>query len=477
MPDLIAQGPEPHQRWRRKLQEGQTHLLGREAGWSVPWDDWISRRHVSLVWHDGRLTVTRLEGTRNPIFFRGREQDRCCVLPGEHFVIGSTSFHVVEQQLNVSLEEQRPVTEQTFSAAALSRLRFRDAQGRIAMLSRLPDIIAGSGNDAEMLVRLVSLLLSGIPSAQFVAVVRSRRVTAGPQVDVLSWDSRGPDHMHFAASARLIVEAVQNKQSIVHLWRDDSDRTGAEFTQWDDVDWAFCTPISSEATPGWAIYVAGRATADGTFDPRDPAQLQDDLKFAELAATTFGRLRELRRLERQQASFSQFISPALLEQLGDRDLEEALAPREAEVSVLFCDLRGFSRESEQSASDLMGLLQRVSQALGVMTRQHPRARRRGGRFPRRRGDGLLGMAASAGRIPSLRACRAALAVRAEFAAASEDEDHPLADFRVGIGIATGPAVAGKIGTVDQVKVTVFGPVVNLASRLENYDQDCSALRS
>ena len=33
-------------------------------------------------------------------------------------------------------------------------------------------------------------------------------------------------------------------------------------------------------------------------------------------------------------------------------------------------------------------------------------------------------------------------------------------------MATGRAVAGKIGTVDQVKVTVFGPVVNLASRLE-----------
>lgn len=40
------------------------------------------------------------------------------------------------------------------------------------------------------------------------------------------------------------------------------------------------------------------------------------------------------------------------------------------------------------------------------------------------------------------------------------------DFRAGLGIASGPAVAGRIGTRDQVKVTVFGPVVNLASRLE-----------
>jgi adenylate cyclase len=66
----------------------------------------------------------------------------------------------------------------------------------------------------------------------------------------------------------------------------------------------------------------------------------------------------------------------------------------------------------------------------------------------------------------LRVCEAALAIRAEFAAASRQEHEPLADFRMGLGIATGRAVAGKIGTVDQVKFTVFGPVVNLASRLE-----------
>ena len=66
----------------------------------------------------------------------------------------------------------------------------------------------------------------------------------------------------------------------------------------------------------------------------------------------------------------------------------------------------------------------------------------------------------------MRTCRAALGIRAEFEAAARDCQSSLAGFHVGIGIATGNAVAGKIGTVDQVKVTVFGPVVNLASRLE-----------
>ena len=140
--------------------------------------------------------------------------------------------------------------------------------------------------------------------------------------------------------------------------------------------------------------------------------------------------------------------------------------------MLFCDLRGFSRTSERSADDLLGLLDRVSLALGRHHATDLRAGRRAGRFSRRRGDGILGLADRAARR-RLRACRAAW----RFAASShrrQRPDDPLADFRVGIGIATGKAVAGKIGTVDQVKVTVFGPVVNLAARLEGMTKTLQA---
>ncbi len=65
-----------------------------------------------------------------------------------------------------------------------------------------------------------------------------------------------------------------------------------------------------------------------------------------------------------------------------------------------------------------------------------------------------------------RAALAALGIRSEFGAAAQREGHALSDFRIGLGLATGRAVAGKIGTADQVTVTVFGPVVNLAARLE-----------
>ena len=58
MPDLIAQGIEAQQRWRRTLPEGEPIVLGRLGGvWAVPWDHQVSRRHASLLWNGGRLEV------------------------------------------------------------------------------------------------------------------------------------------------------------------------------------------------------------------------------------------------------------------------------------------------------------------------------------------------------------------------------------------------------------------------------------
>jgi adenylate cyclase len=159
--------------------------------------------------------------------------------------------------------------------------------------------------------------------------------------------------------------------------------------------------------------------------------------------------------------------------LALRDPDQVLAPREAKVSVLFCDLRGFSRQSEESGNQLLDLLRRVSDALGVMT--HHILDRNGvvGDF---HGDAAMGFwgwpLEQADAVTH--ATSAALAIRHEFEQSAAISSHPLAGFRAGIGIATGKAVAGRIGTVDQVKVTVFGPVVNLASRLESMTKQLHA---
>ncbi len=469
MPDLIAQGADPRHRWRRTLIPHIPIVLGRTGGgWDVPWDAQISRRHAQLLWNGDYLQVTRLEQARNPLFFRGRQQHAFPVRTGEHFVCGGTTFSISDERVNVTIDSPPATNEQAFSPAYLQSVSYRNADQRIEVLSRLPEVISGATNDEELFVRLISLLLTGIVRATAAAIVAVRKDPSGEAaIDVLHWDRRSDDGGPFSPSGRLICNAVECGKSVVSVWNRTRPRNTATFVDQEDVDWAFCTPILGEACPGWAVYMTGRFDSAGRHAApnRGPEELQDELKFAELAATVLHNLREVRLLEHRQSSLRPFFSPVVLEALAGQDPNQVLSPREAEVTVLFCDLRGFSRRSEQDAGDLLGLLNRVSRALGVMTHC---ILEQGGVVGDFHGDAAMGFWGWPIEQPDSveRACRAALQIRDAFDEAAQRDDHPLTDFRVGIGVATGPAVAGKIGTVDQVKVTVFGPVVNLASRLE-----------
>jgi len=473
MADLIAQSEKAQQRWRRRLPEGEQLVLGRLGGpWAVPWDRHVSRRHARLCYSDSRLEVARLPDATNPLYFNGKESARFSLRPGEHFVIGETTFTLADQRVNVSGDTPQPVEQQSFSHQYLKQVQFRNPDHRLEVLSRLPQVIAGAAGESELCVRLVSMLLAGAPRTDAAAVVavEEQIEAAGrrrPPVSVLHWDQRTLAGGDFRPSERLIMEAVGQGQSVLHVWQGSETAGGEKFTASGNYDWAFCTPVPGGSCLDWAFYVAGRFNVELPNLPpsSEASDLREEMKFTELVAAMLGSLRQMRLLERQHANLSQFFSPLVLESLSAEDPEVVLAPRETEVSVLFCDLRGSSLQTERHADDLLGLLRRVSKALGVMTRQ---ILDQGGVVGDFQGDAAMGFwgwpLGDEGAVQ--RTCRAALAIRAEFEAAARDPQSPLAGFHAGIGVATGKAVAGKIGTVDQVKVTVFGPVVNLASRLE-----------
>ena len=369
MAELIAQGMQDQQRWRRSLPEDRMVLLGRTAGeWSVPWDEEISRRHAQLTWSGGRLHVCRVPNARNPIFVGGEAIEEADLRPGESFVSGETMFTVTDDKPEVESNTPTPLAEQSFRVQDLQQVTYRDADRRLDILNRLPELIAGATSDAELFIRLGNMLLAGIPHAEVVAVVSSEP-GAAQQIEVLYWDRRTPFGGNFRPSQRLILRAIGRKESVLHV-RGAGGDLGASVTVGDAFDWAFCTPVRGESTSSWGLYVSGRFSAhspdkSGSANGED---LRAEVKFTELVAALLRSLREVRLLQCRQAVLGQFFSPTVLGALANEDVTSLLAPREALVSVLFCDLRGFSGESERSQTNLLGLLERVSKALGVMTR-------------------------------------------------------------------------------------------------------------
>src|SRR5262249_15225984 len=139
---------------------------------------------------------------------------------------------------------------------------------------------------------------------------------------------------------------------------------------------------------------------------------------------------------------------------------------ETPVTVLFCDLRGSCKIAEEGQHEMLGLWDRVSEALGIMTSSIIDHDGVIGDF---QGDAAMGFWGwpLAGDDQVEQAARAALRILRRFGRAAVEDDSALKGFACGIGIAHGPAIAGRLGTAEQFKVGVFGPVVNLASRLES----------
>lgn len=464
--ELVAQGQESSQRWRKSLEPGQRYVVGRDplASLLVPWDSQISRSHVQVDVHLDHLQLTRDESARNPLFFAGESVASCRVEFGQHFVVGATSFHLAPSDSELGAIPP-PFEEVAFKSQELRKIRYQDPENRIEVLTHLPEVISGARNDNELHYRLVNLLLKGVVHAEAAAIVITSNTE---EVQMLHWDRRRETAGPFRPSRRLVREALERRRSsVLHIWEKDSAQPNDQ-TLMQEFDWAFCTPVPGLALEPAGLYVAGRMGK--TFVPgttlSDALQLEADIKFTELVAEIIGAVVRAKRLERQKAGLRQFFAPPILAALGDELDTTLLEPSECDVTVMFCDLRGFSQRVETEAGDLIGLLERVSRALGVMTHH---ILENGGVTGDFQGDATLGFWGWPFPSPdaAVNACRAALGIRAAFAKAAMTKNHPLADFAMGIGIAHGRAVAGKIGTSEQVKVTVFGPVVNLASRLES----------
>lgn len=475
MMELIVTGPEPTQQWRRELPPGDVIRLGRAPrnGWAVPWDLLISREHCEVQLGGSQLTIKRLDAARNPIYFEEVDTREFVIAAGQGFRIGQTLFQFVSADISDGASGSH-VEEHSFGPDQLRQFQFHNAEKRLEVLTRLPSAISGARNDEQLAQRVISVMLDAMPHARAAACVQ---YAPNPQPEdkplMMRWDSRDEDIGRFSPSRRLLTTAINRGEGVLHIWQ-DTEESNPAFTVSGSLDWAFCLPLKGDACRGWALYVTGQFGSPGATSVTE-SDLKGDLRFSELIADFIGSIRTVKALQTEQAGLAQFFSPAVIEAIrtSDSDIDAVLKPRETEITVLFCDVRGFSKKSEAAKDNLQELLNRVGDALGVMTAgilQYD------GVIADFQGDAALGFWGWPSAPPEgpVAACRAAIYVQQEFFKAIEHPESPLSGFQVGIGVATGNAIAGKIGTQEQIKVGAFGPPVNIGARLESMTKQLRA---
>lgn len=481
--ELHIRGPEPRQRLQLTISSGEVVRIGRSlrSGCPIPWDLQISREHADLYADTWKLTLNCLPHAPNPIRFKGRSLRKAVLTPGDVFEIGTTVFQVrvprddkQPEAESVKLDSApgrflgaasaEPMSEFKYSAEDLQSFPFSHAAEQLEILAQLPDLISESHGDDELAGLLVKLLLKAMPQAVGVAVVRFDTADlddAEQQADppLLRFETRNDYYGQFRPSKRLMHEALVSLQSVMHIWGSQD----ISYTVTPGLDWAFASPLRGESCRGWCLYVSGDPGEGGS---RLRERLTGDLRFTELVAQFISSVRQVRLLQEQKTQLSRFFSPTVIQGLQGHSWEDVLKPLERDITVLFCDLRGFSQRSELLQNDLLRLLNSVSVSLGVMANG---VLERDGAIADFQGDSVLGFWGWPVPVDDgpVLACRAALEILAGFRRESETDNSQLLEgFSVGIGIAHGRALAGRIGTEQQSKIGVFGPVVNQGSRLE-----------
>jgi adenylate cyclase len=473
MMELIVTGPEATQEWRRELPDGEVIRLGRapRSGWAVPWDLLISREHCELRLTGKQLSVKRLEAARNPVYFNEVDTKEFLIGAGQGFRIGQTMFQLVSVDFSDG-QSGSHIEEHSFGPDQLRQFKFHDAEHRLEVLTRLPEAIRRSKSDPELATAAVKVLLRAMPHARAAACVQlvPGALLEEPPI-MMRWDSREEDIGRFSPSRRLLASAIERGEGVLHIWQ-DTEESNPAFTVTGNLDWAFCMPLKGDACKGWALYVTGQFGSPGATSVAE-SDLKGDLRFTELVSDLISSIRQVKSLQQQQAGLAQFFSPAVIEAIRESNSDAVLAPKEADITVLFCDVRGFSRKSEQARDNLRELLDRVSHALGVMTAG---ILKYDGVIADFQGDAALGFWGWPNEPEEgpIAACRAALFIQQEFQRATDKPSSPLYGFNVGIGVAHGRAIAGKIGTQEQIKVGAFGPVVNQGARLESMTKQVRA---
>ncbi len=169
-----------------------------------------------------------------------------------------------------------------------------------------------------------------------------------------------------------------------------------------------------------------------------------------------------RELERLQRSFARFAPAELVERIAT---ERLLAGGERrEVTVLFADLRDFTRLSERlDPAVVLGVLNGYFQAMSAAIHSHH------GHVTRLMGDGIMSVFGALEPNPwhVQDAVEAALEMRESLARYNESlQARGLPALSFGVGIHCGPVIAGLVGSETMQEFTVLGDVVNVAARVQ-----------
>jgi adenylate cyclase len=165
---------------------------------------------------------------------------------------------------------------------------------------------------------------------------------------------------------------------------------------------------------------------------------------------------------RRAQFMARFLSPQVAKLVSERGLKSATDEQTLQMSVVCCDLRGFTAfSSATSSKHVIQILREYYDAVGAAAAEF------GGTIKDQAGDGVLILVGApiAFDDHALRALELAKRIRVTGIAVTERWSDEELQLGVGVGVASGFVTVGVIGAASRLEYTAVGPAVNLACRL------------
>jgi adenylate cyclase len=486
-------------------------MIGRAPDNQIVLDDPRASRHHAHIkpGDDGSFTIIdgvfvngQIKRSANKVFVNGEQKFEHRLKDGDRVTIGASTirFEQPKEERTADLSfDDKPLghTQLLMSAKDVLQTVLRQSDPGISggtvvpktgdkvleSLQRKANILAeiyemskalGAGFDLDRIFKMATdIIFRSTPSDRVVALLTESVVTDQNAenaklfpIATRARDAKLEAHAHKMTIGRTITRKVMMDR-VALLSQDvaaDEQFAGVDSIVSQGVRSTICAPLVTESGVHGALY-ADRLDPFSAFKPDDLELISAVAAQTAIAVENVRAHERLAKEEVARANYSRFLPEYVVKQMLENPESFKLGGTMQTITVLFADIRGFTRISEHASPEkIVQLLNRYFSAMTDIIFAH------GGTLDKYLGDGMMALfgAPTVTDKDAANAMSAAVAMQRRMLSINDElraEGYP--EIGIGIGLHTGEAVVGYIGSERRSEYTAIGDTVNTASRLES----------
>jgi adenylate cyclase len=491
--------------WQFAFLPQATCTIGRAPDNAVVLDDpRASRYHAHITQAengnflivDGAVINGQLRRSANKVFINGEPEFEHKLKNGDRITIGASTLRFeqpVEERTTDVRYDDKPLghTQLLISANDVMStvLRSKDEvstspqrdkvletlQRKANILSALYEMSKTLGSVFDLnaiFEKATDVIFRATPADRVVALLaepgsngESEDAPLTP-IAVRARDSKLEAHARKLSIGRTITRKVM-KDRVALLSQDaasDEQFAGVDSIVSQGVRSTICAPLVAETRVHGALY-ADRLDPFAAFKPDDLELISAVAAQTAIAVENARAHERLAREEVARANYSRFLPEYVVKQMLENPDSFKLGGVSQTITILFADIRGFTRISEHAAPErIVSLLNRYFSAMTDIIFAH------GGTLDKYLGDGLMALFGAPTTTPddASNALNAAVAMQRRLLGINQElREEGLPEIGVGMGLHTGEVVVGYIGSERRSEYTAIGDTVNTSSRLES----------